>query len=299
MKILDEVPVVITFYNRPWALKALIDSLRGWKPKIVFLASDGASVSDHADAVAECRRIAESIDWPCTVTRIYHEKNVGMTRNGVEAADAALDASDGIIMLEDDCIPRPGFFDFIQACHDAFQDEPRVGVYSAYNPVGYSPFIKSDIFIVRQGNYWGHYIKATHWREFRSMEPRKMSILECLALASARPGILSKVFFFKIYFSHRKLPFPDAFRDLLFWKKGYVYAMPRLSLVDNIGVGDSATHTKDLPKKLNLGSDSGPTFMSPSISSKPVRSVSVLYGWLVLISALSKVADRLHRGRKA
>ena len=299
MNMLDDVPVVITFYNRPWALKALIESLRVWKPKILFLASDGASIPEHATAVAECRRVAESIDWPCDVTRMYRDENVGMTRNGVEAADAALVASEGIIMLEDDCIPRPGFFAFMQACHDAFQDEPKVGVYSAYNPVGYSPFLRSDIFLVRQGNYWGHFIKATHWREFRSIETRGMTVFECFGLAAARPGFLSKLFFFKIYFSHRKLPFPDAFRDLLFWKKGYLYAMPRGSLVDNIGVGDSATHTKELPKKLKLAKKDSILFETPPGLSRPVRSVSVIYGWLVLMAAFSKATALFRRLRRA
>jgi hypothetical protein len=206
-----------------------------------------------------------------------------MSRNGPEAIDRALQNHDGIVVLEDDCIPKAGFFEYILLCDDLLSQKDSVAVYSGYNPIGTTPFLRGPFSIARNGTYWGHYIKKKHWIEFRTHGTQtNRSVLTCLHLALDRPGLFSKIVTLRINLAHRKDAYPDILMDLFFLKRRYHFAMPSSSLIENIGVGASAAHTRAIPsiklKPIGLRKN-----LNKKVSLRPVKRISIIYGWLTLI----------------
>ena len=74
-----DTPVVVFFFNRPMHLQRVFARVREAKPKDLVLVADGprADRPEEAQACADCRAIVEQIDWPCNVTRLYAEQNMG------------------------------------------------------------------------------------------------------------------------------------------------------------------------------------------------------------------------------
>lgn len=67
------------FFSRPEQFGEVFEQVKKARPSKLFLYQDGAREGrqDDIDGIAECRVIAESIDWECEVHKFYQEKNVG------------------------------------------------------------------------------------------------------------------------------------------------------------------------------------------------------------------------------
>ena len=72
-----DVAVLLLFFNRPSTFRLVFDEVRKARPSRLFLYQDGPRSDKDLRGIAECRAIAEQIDWECDVHRMYQEKNVG------------------------------------------------------------------------------------------------------------------------------------------------------------------------------------------------------------------------------
>ena len=78
IKMLD-VPIAFVIFNRPEPTARSFQEIRAARPSRLFLISDAARPDRPGEAqlVQACRGIAEQVDWPCEVTRIYADQNMG------------------------------------------------------------------------------------------------------------------------------------------------------------------------------------------------------------------------------
>jgi hypothetical protein len=123
-----ETPVLIICFNRPDHLRELLKALAIVKPANIYVSSDGPKQEredDHA-AVAECRFLIESIDWPCQIRRKFNEHNLGMKKAVISAISWYFSMETEGIILEDDCIPHPSFFEFCTEMLDHYRDNLKV-----------------------------------------------------------------------------------------------------------------------------------------------------------------------------
>lgn len=122
-------PLILTIYNRPRFLETLIEYLRPRRPRDIYVFSDGAVKAEDALLVDECRELVSLIDWT-TPTCIFNQQHYGCADSIRVAISNVLMTHDRFIILEDDCLPGPRFFDFIEACLDKYEEDPRVGAIS-------------------------------------------------------------------------------------------------------------------------------------------------------------------------
>ena len=125
-------PVVLFFFNRPKHLQRIFTRVRQVKPKDLVLVSDGPRPDrpEEAQACADCRAVVEHIDWPCRVTRIYAEENLGCRDRIASGIRETFERYETAIFLEDDCLPRLSFFKYCNELLDQYESDEEIAFIS-------------------------------------------------------------------------------------------------------------------------------------------------------------------------
>ena len=263
--------VLVIAFNRPALLGTLIDRLRIVKPSRLYVAVDGPRQDrpGEAAAVAACRDLVSSIDWPCTVSTLFQDSNLGCGRGVSTAITWFFSSEERGIILEDDVIPDPSFFGFCAELLDRYATDSRVFAISGTNYVpaaGLSdpsaPYRFSQV-----PHVWGW---AT-WR--RSWERYRLDIagwrgelgLGTLWRRSGRslPGSVFWGANFELM-ARRQVDTWDVQLAYAAMFAGQLVATSNVNLVSNIGFGEGATHTSiDRDDLQPIGSIPLPTVSVP------------------------------------
>lgn len=152
-----DVPVLLIFFNRPETFSKVFEQVKIARPSKLFLYQDGARKNRETDAerVAQCRAIAEDIDWECEVHRFYQEENKGCDPSEFIAIKWAFSVVDACIVLEDDDVPSQSFFPFCKELLDKYKDDERINMICGINTAGVSKNVSSDYLFSRCSSIWG------------------------------------------------------------------------------------------------------------------------------------------------
>ena len=244
---LVDVPVLILFFNRPDQLEKVFDSVCKAKPSTLLLYQDGAREQRNDDVknVEACRRIVESVDWNCTVYRMYQNKNYGCDPSGYMSRKWAFSICERCIVLEDDVVPSVAFFSFCKELLDRYQDDKRIYRISGQNILGeYQPY-DGDYFFTKGGSIWGW---ATWKRVFDEWDPTYAFLndektVQCLIYTYQNSGNPIDRFINKCKW-HRdsgKEYFESIYSSTRFLGTGLTI-VPCKNLVSNIGISAESTH---------------------------------------------------------
>lgn len=132
------VPVYLNFFSRPDTFKYVFNAVREARPAVLFLSCDGPRDNREDDVrnIVECQKIAENIDWECTVYKNYSEKNLGCGMRMYSGISWAFEHVDRLIVLEDDCVPSQDFFPFCEELLERYKDDNRIHMIDAMNHLG-------------------------------------------------------------------------------------------------------------------------------------------------------------------
>lgn len=228
--------VVVPLFNRPHALKRLLDSILqsdfsqadGPVP-LVFSLEGGA----HPDCVA----LVEDLRWPHGPKRVIQRPcRMGLREHLLACGDLTSEYG-AILLLEDDLLVSPGFFTFAERAAAFYAEDARIGGVSLYaflfNEFGGFPFVPlddgQDMYFVQSASSWGQVWTERQWSAFRTW----------LRTPGAEEGLAQDV------------RLPEAVRQWSehSWKKlfngflvdtGRYFAVPRQSLTTNLG--EQGTH---------------------------------------------------------
>lgn len=239
-------PVLFLIFNRPDVTARVFAAIRNARPQRLYLAADGArpNRTGETEAVQRTRAmVLEHIDWDCQVQTLLRSENLGC-KHAVSSAISWFfkQESEGIV-LEDDTLPSSSFFQFQQEMLARYRDDTRIMRVAGFNPVpGQHAAGGADYFFSHYAFVWG-------WGSWR----RAWATYD--AQMTDWPDFLAEG-------KHTSYPFfPDRTRlfsvthagKLDTWDYQWEYAMaknsglqvvPRRSLVQNIGFGSGATHTR-------------------------------------------------------
>ena len=128
-------PVMLLFFNRPEPLKKVFEAVRRAQPSQLFLVQDGArdnNPDDHKN-IQLCRDIVASVDWPCQVYRNYADSNMSCDHREYTGISWCFQYVDRLIVLEDDCLPSPGFFLLCEELLEKYKDSSDIQSISGFN----------------------------------------------------------------------------------------------------------------------------------------------------------------------
>ncbi len=259
-------PVVLVVFRRPDVTRRSLDVLRAVRPRRLFVVADGprAGRAEEAAQVEAVRAmIEESVDWPCVLERRYAGRNLGLEANVELGLDWAFSRVDRAIVLEDDCIPDPTFFPFCEELLERYAAERRVWQIS-----GDPHHVSEDLFQGHSYDFstwasvWGWATWADRWHAHRAefardhvgaadrvdQTPRTAPAVRDRP-AVPHPDTLVTDAALR-HFTHVAA---ETNGDLRGWDHHWwvtimarqgLSIMPAVTLVENDGYGEGATHTR-------------------------------------------------------
>jgi hypothetical protein len=239
-------PVLVMVFARPDTTRAVMEAIRAARPPRLYVAADGARATKpgEGERCAETRAIVSAVDWPCEVKTLLRDSNLGCKRAVSSAIDWFFENEPEGIVLEDDTVPLPSFFDYADALLQHYRGDERVMMVNGCNLISHRYRAPHSYFLSGHAHVWGWASWRRAWRHYDVTisdwpEVRRGGQLESTAIGS------------RLQWRWVWHPVYDALHDGLIdtWDYQWTYAIlkqagltatPRTSLVRNIGFGAAA-----------------------------------------------------------
>ncbi|TAE31405.1 MAG: glycosyltransferase family 2 protein [Candidatus Kapaibacterium sp.] len=242
-------PVAMIIFNRPETTQPVFEAIRKARPSKLLVVADGARTNREGEQerCEEARRLVlEGVDWECEVKTNIAPQNLGCRGRVSSGLDWVFQEEEEAIILEDDCLPHPGFFRYAQELLERYRHDERIGLISAAN------------FRIKREPPYSYYYSRIHpitgwasWRRVWKHYDLNMSIFPEVRdnglLADMLGDDFSVKYWTKIFqsaYDGRESTWDYQFTFAV-WMQGMVGIIPNYNQVTNIGFGAEATHITD------------------------------------------------------
>lgn len=254
--------VLFLVFNRLDTTKQVFEAIRKAKPPRLYVAADGARETKEGEAekVKAVRDfVMSNIDWECEVKTLFREQNHGCKMAVSGAIDWFFENEEMGIILEDDCLPSQSFFWFCEELLEKYKDDKRIFLISGYNKQNSWKKNQNNYFFSQFGGIWGWASWKRAWNHY-DLEMKDIdTFIEQNHFQNLLGKELGKIRQDSIYES-------IIVNKMNTWDYQWAYArhknsgmacVPSVSLIENIGFGEDATHTfgnnSDDVKKHEIG----------------------------------------------
>lgn len=244
MKKLADAPLVLFLFNRPETLRRVVDVLRRVEPPLIYAIADGPR-PDHPDDAARCRAaraIVEHFDWPCRVVRNYADTNMGCNARIASGLDWAFQEVAEAIVLEDDVVPHPTFFDWCARMLDRYREDGEVMHVTGRNHLGRWTKAGSGHCLLRRGSVWGWATWRRAWEQKVPLPGTPDDILHKAANSAIEPLVVDNFLMLQELAVINQFQSWDTRWELKKALAGGLSVVPSVNLVAHIGFGPEATH---------------------------------------------------------
>jgi len=188
-KVCHSPAIIVLGYNRPGCTLRLLESLKKthWADSS-FTPSLIISIDKGDSAVME---IAHSFTWDVGEKRVVQlDEHFGVRRH-VFQCGALAEEFGSIIMLEDDLVVAPYFYEYATQCIEFYKDDANIAGGALYhhqlNETAKRAFLPmqdgSDVYFLRLAASWGQFWTGTQWKAFREWcELRTHKDIEAIAI---------------------------------------------------------------------------------------------------------------------
>jgi hypothetical protein len=251
-----KTPVLFLIFNRPDTTARVFAAIRAARPKHLFIAADGPrhSHATDADLCSQTRAIIEKIDWPCELKTKLNDSNLGCKTAVSSAITWFFDNVEEGIILEDDCLPDPSFFDYCEQLLHRYRDEPRIMHISGDNFQKPSREYSADIYFSIYNHIWGWATWKRAWALY-DVNMSDFTLHETSEiLQSMTDNIAFRDYWLQIFQNTHegKINTWDYQWTYAMWRKNALAILPRVNLISNIGFGSEGTHTTTINWMANL-----------------------------------------------
>lgn len=248
---MTKTPILFIIFNRLDTVRQSFESIRRYKPEKLYIAADGPRKNKEGEA-ERCREVREwvlgNIDWECEVSTLFRDENVGCGQGPKQAIDWLFANEEMGVILEDDCVASDSFFEFACQMLVKYRDDKRISIICGSN------FDKNGDFRVKDADYFFSVVPYTWgwatWR--RNWEDYDFSMSKWNQLNKGR--LLKFMFkdaehrnYWRCVFDETVGKNPHDIWDYQFffscYQKHQLAIVPNVNLINNIGVGENATHT--------------------------------------------------------
>ena len=177
-----KTPILFLVFNRLETTKQVFDVIRLGKPERLYIAADGPRLErvGEAEKVQSVQDyVLSNIDWDCEVKTLIREQNLGCRKAVSNAIDWFFEHEEAGIILEDDTVPDPSFFQFCQELLEYYWEDERVMSIVAPNIQGALNLEQSYLFS-RYSLFWGWATWRRAWQKYMIAIWRRGLICETL-----------------------------------------------------------------------------------------------------------------------
>jgi hypothetical protein len=241
-----KVPVVIFAFNRPNLLRELLNQVILYDPPHLLVVLDGPRDGNENDTllVQQCLLLAKGYSGQGELVIDASPFNLGLAERFSSGLSLASRLFSKFMVLEDDCLPNKDFFEFCENLLHRYENEPRVGMIQGGNLHPWGGSIHESYTFSDRPRVWGW---ATWASRVEGFDATKWDVSRSEAYKVLRKhghGVVeahSKAKQFANALAIGTWDFQWVYR---LWEKDMFAACPRSNLIQNLGFGAEATHTK-------------------------------------------------------
>lgn len=164
-----KTPVLYCIFNRLDTVEKTFAPIRDAKPERLYISADGprSDKEGEKDLTEQVRKyVLDNIDWECDVKTLFREENLGCDFAISGAIEWFFSQEEEGIVIEDDILTSPQFFDFCELMLETYRDNPKITYIAGYNPIPAND-LPENYYFIPWANTWGW----AAWR--RSFYPEK------------------------------------------------------------------------------------------------------------------------------
>lgn len=265
-----ETAVLFMVFNRPDTTTQVFEAIRRARPPRLYVAADGPRAARVGEAarVESVRKIATAVDWPCEVKTLFRDHNLGCKLAVSGAITWFFEHEAEGVILEDDCLPHPDFFNFCEAMLDYFRDDERVDVITGNNFQNGQQRGAGTYYFSKYNHCWGWATWRRAWRHYQGDLPFWPEWRQSDDWKAVCPDNVERRYWERIFDQvyAGAIDTWDYPWTACVWKHGGLTATPNVNLVTNIGFGVDATHTCDSnSSQANMSVAALPRIIHPEI----------------------------------
>jgi hypothetical protein len=249
-------PVLFIIFNRPEKTREVMKTIRKARPTKLYIAADGPRPgrTGEVEQCKDSRKIALDIDWPCKVSTLVHETNLGLKLAETTAMDWFFSNEPEGIILEDDTLPHPTFFRFCAELLERYRNDDRIALISGVNAQFGRKRRDDSYYFSYYSQTWGWASWRRSWKDY----DMNMSLWSEVRDNSRLDDILDdpvEARHWRNIFDHAadgRISTWDYQWILSCWINNRLAILPNVNLISNIGFGPDATHTTGRSKLSNM-----------------------------------------------
>lgn len=243
-------PIALFAYNRPWHTRQTIEALRANELAAksdfhVFV--DGPRGAEDLPLVAEVRDYLTTIEGFGSIRLVARDQNLGLAQSVISGVSEVVGTYGRVIVLEDDIVTSPYFLRFLNEGLDRYADEERVFTVCGYNhPPSLMPFpedYRYNVYFNYRSSSWGWGTWRDRWSSIDwDVSDFASFIRDKESRASFTRGGVDLVPMLQSQMEGRLDSWAIRWCYAQF-KQEALALMPVRSLVNNIGLDGSGTHS--------------------------------------------------------
>jgi hypothetical protein len=246
--------ILVTAWNRPANLSKILQLLDSFQQNSkIFIAVDGESgIDPYLDSkVFLTKKIAIEYKFINPETQIsINPNNLGCKRGMQKALSWFFSQVDRGIILEDDIKIKKHTLEYFEYCLEKFENDKKIYMINGYNPIN-EKYLPEKPYLSKFPHIWGWATWADRWSNYQgNFSPTLDNLLDLSNLETLKQHPFQIKQFDKYFLNQ----FRETYSGLIdtwdyqwvwtIWKNGgYALSAP-VNLVENIGFGFDATHTK-------------------------------------------------------
>ncbi|BEI36577.1 glycosyltransferase family 2 protein [Polynucleobacter sp. HIN7] len=247
--------VLFLVFNRPDTTQIVFDTISRARPSRLYIAADGPRLNYPNDnkLCEKTRAIVDQINWDCDVKTLLRKTNLGCQVAVSSAINWFFENEDEGIILEDDVVPSPEFFEFCDTMLERYRHQMQVGMISGFNPLG-AEKKSSHYFYSNYASIWGWATWRSRWKLY-DVNLSNWTIKGYKKFMCGKlPAHVLEYFIDAYEKVHRK--------QINTWDYQWSYAMqsnkllvirPEANLISNIGIIGTHSNTQDMNHNIPYG----------------------------------------------
>jgi len=237
-------------------------------PEKLYVIADGPRSEEEKHVTEATRSVTNAVEWPCEVIRLYSDTNLGCKERVITGLNEVFAREEQAIILEDDCLPHPDFFNYCETLLNRYKDDSRIGTINGTSLPGVAATRNNaSCVFTRFSIVWGW---ATTRRVWQLVDPE---VKEWERLK--KTDWLKKIFLGQNHVIYGVGSMFDQTRaGVDAWSYAMLFALlknnllnvhPAENLISNIGFDHRAAHTYTVKSYSDLPLGNGWKHTSPGI----------------------------------
>lgn len=244
-----KTPILFLVFNRPSCTEKVFKAIAAARPTKLYVAADGARQNNpgEADLCAEVRAIATKIDWDCELKILFREKNLGCRLAVSSAIDWFFYHEEEGIILEDDCLPLSCFFEYAASMLERYRHSEKVMHVGGINYQRVDQTLNTSYYFSKIPHVWGWATWRRAWKCYDSDLSGLRKFVSSGKWRELDQDIDVCCYWIRCFYSAwigEVDTWDYQWCFSIFYHQG-LSITPGRNLVENIGFGVDATHTKN------------------------------------------------------